>query len=122
MKKSLAVLVVEDSEDLAELAQLILTSKGHRVFKSRSGEAALEQLGREPIDVLLLDLTLPDIDPQEFMQRLKADGKGQNVSVVLVSGRADIDEWAQRFGGIPCLRKPYDFNSLIETVESSGKA
>jgi CheY-like chemotaxis protein len=118
-KIGLSVLVVEDSEDLAELAAMVLGSRGHRIFKALSGTQGVQLLQQEDIDVVLLDLTLPDMQPEDFVARLKATAKNADIHLVLVSGRADIQEWAGRFGQVPCLKKPYDFHSLINTVEST---
>ena len=117
-KTTLSVLVVEDSEDLAELAAMALGNRGHSIFKALSGTLGLQTLRREKIDVILLDLTLPDMEPEEFLQQLRAQPDKSSVSLILVSGRDDIHEWADRYGHIPCLKKPYDFESLISAVES----
>lgn len=121
MNKSLRVLILEDHQDLNDMASIVLKTRGHQPVPALSAKAALEELKNGHFDLILVDLSLPDMDPKDFFQHLKADPKLNKIPLLLASGRTDIDEWARNLG-VPKLMKPYDLDSLIQKVESAATA
>ncbi|MEN6632084.1 MAG: response regulator, partial [Candidatus Polarisedimenticolia bacterium] len=63
------VLVVDDERGIREMLAAALEADGHRVLAAASGEAALETLAAEPVDLLLTDLAMPGIDGVELLRR-----------------------------------------------------
>lgn len=83
------VLVVEDEEDILQLLSYTLTKGGLRVVLAQSGEEALEKLGEEHVDLILLDLMLPGISGIEVCQAVrKAEGL-KDIPVVMLTAKSE---------------------------------
>lgn len=118
------VLIIDDDPVIVEAMSARLDCAGHEVhFASdgKSGLAAAEQL--RP-DVILLDITLPDMDGFEVNRRLKAAPDLADIPIIFVS--ANAKDWAKRaafsMGAKFYLSKPYDFDRLLSAVGSTVEA
>jgi DNA-binding response OmpR family regulator len=85
-KRSLSILIIEDDQDLADLARRWLERDGHAVRHARDGAAGLELLRADPLpDVVLLDIMLPRIDGYEVLRRIRAEERTARTPVVMMS-------------------------------------
>jgi DNA-binding response OmpR family regulator len=107
---------VEDHQDLSDMAAMVLKTRGHVSVCALTAKSALESLENDLFNLIMLDLSLPGLDPEAFVQTLRSNLKWKNIPILLASGRSDLDQWARRLG-VPKLAKPYDLSTLIETVE-----
>lgn len=80
------VLVVEDDTDIATAVSIGLQAKGHEVFVAGTGRRMNEVLGETQLDVILLDLGLPDVDGIDLITQVR---KWSEVPIVVVSARHD---------------------------------
>ncbi len=85
------ILVADDMEDNRALLERRLVREGFDVRTVAGGVEALDLLGRESFDLLLLDVTMPDLDGREVLRRIKADPAIRDVPVIMVSARDDMD-------------------------------
>ena len=84
------VLVVDDEDDIRELARLSLEHVGqHSVLVAGSGREALEVAARERPDAILLDVMMPDLDGLEVLERLHGDPRWQALPVVMLTAVSD---------------------------------
>ncbi|MDX6439902.1 MAG: two-component system, cell cycle sensor histidine kinase and response regulator CckA [Gaiellaceae bacterium] len=108
------VLVVEDEEVVRRLVRQVLEGEGYEVLVAQDGEAAIEIAGRSTIDLLLTDLTMPNVGGRELAERLRAEQPG--LRIVYMSGYVE-DELS---GALPpatsFLSKPFTFSELTEKV------
>jgi len=114
------ILVVEDEESLLKLETILLTVKGYEVIGCISGTDALLRLEREHIDLVLLDIMLPDIDGFEVCRRIKHDSKTSHVPVVMLTAKksqADQERGAA-CGADAYMTKPFKSAVIIETIEN----
>jgi two-component system cell cycle response regulator len=95
-----------------------LTRNGHRVIQARDGAEALASLERDQVDLLVLDLVMPNIDGFEVLARLKGTGRGATLPVVVVTGtdRSTTELQALRLGANVYLTKPVAAAALTEEV------
>ena len=70
-RRGATIVVAEDDEDLRGILTTSLTRNGHRVIPARDGAEALAAIEREHVDLLVLDLVMPNIDGFEVLARLK---------------------------------------------------
>jgi PAS domain S-box-containing protein len=117
-RRGATILVAEDDEDLRGVLTTALTRNGHRVIAVRDGAEALAAIEREQVDLLVLDLVMPNIDGFEVLARLKEVRKGVTIPVVVVSGtdRSTTELQALRLGANVYLTKPIEAAALTEEV------
>ncbi len=85
------ILVVDDIEANRDVLSRRLTRDGHEVATASGGIPALEMMGRENFDVVLLDLMMPDMNGLEVLQRVRADEALRDVPVIVVSAIDEVD-------------------------------
>jgi DNA-binding response OmpR family regulator len=113
-----SVLVVEDDDLIASFVRRALVRLGYSVTCAATGTDALEHLAEGGVDVVLLDLTLPDMDGLDILRRIR-DG-GSTVSVIVLTSRSDPADraTAERWGVSRYLVKPFPLAELVELVGS----
>ena len=109
------VLVVEDDDDVLHLVAEVLRGQGCTVYTARSGEQALARLGEVGVDLILLDLTLPDMSGSEFLAIRERVPTLAPIPVVILSGSEDACAFGER-RRLPVLRKPFGATDLIDVV------
>jgi CheY-like chemotaxis protein len=117
-RRGATILVAEDDTDLRGVLTASLTRSGHRVIPARDGAEALAAIERDDIDLLVLDLVMPNIDGFEVLARLKEIKKGLTIPVVVVTGtdRSATELQALRLGANVYLTKPIEATALTEEV------
>jgi two-component system, NtrC family, nitrogen regulation response regulator NtrX len=118
---SARVLVVDDESAIREAIRTTLEYEGYEVDESRSGQEALEMLGREAWDVILLDIKMPAMDGLEVLENLRS--RKNRTPVVMISGHADIQTAveATRLGAYDFLEKPLNRDRLLLSVRNAVK-
>jgi DNA-binding response OmpR family regulator len=117
--RSRHVLVVEDNVDVGDAFRVLFESTGRRVSVVRTVAAALAAARAEPVDLMLLDLTLPDGSGLEILEQLKDGPSSPRVSVAL-TGR-DEPAVARRCYDLGCadvLVKPVPARELLRRAEA----
>ena len=84
-----SILVIEDDPDILELISFNLGREGWQVLRAESGEAGLQQLRNASVDLILLDIMLPNLDGIEILRRLKADPRTQAIPVIMATARGE---------------------------------
>ena len=110
------VLVVEDNTLSRELTSALLKSAGYHVVVAKDGAEALMMLGRQPVDLLLLDVGLPFIDGHSLLQAVKENGV--EVPAILISGLPgdEVEDRAFANGAADFIRKPVKNSVLLARV------
>ena len=116
--EGLHVLVVDDSEDTAEMVQHLLQIGGASVCAATSGSQALRLAQEHEFDVVLSDISMPEMDGFEFLRRLREmPGKEEIPAVALTGfGRPEDVRRAHEQGFYAHLTKPFDLLSLAKLL------
>ena len=90
-----------------------LKALGHEVETAVHGRAALETLAARPIDLVLLDIMMPEMDGFEVLERMRADAVLRTIPVIMISAVDEIEAVAKtiELGATDYLPKP--FNAVI---------
>jgi signal transduction histidine kinase/CheY-like chemotaxis protein len=112
------ILVVDDEENIVDLLALQLRFEGFDVLTAATGGEALQLARTKHIDLITLDMMLPDITGMEVLRQLKADSRTAEIPVVIVSviapqsndGPGDADDH---------IRKPFALEQLVGSVRNS---
>ena len=90
--RSLRVMVVEDNDINRELLQIMLEQLGHSVVPVGDGEAAIEAVANQPLDVVLMDLNLPRIGGVEATRQILQNCRDEKTAPVIVALTASVSE------------------------------
>jgi adenylate cyclase len=85
------LLVVDDNRVSRLLLARTLQQDGHTVGFAENGRLALEMLHRQPFDLVLLDMMMPELDGEQVLAHLTADPQLRNVPVIMISANDDVD-------------------------------
>ena len=104
------ILVVDDNDGNRDMLARRLERQGHRVVRAEGGRQALTVLGRQPIDLVLLDVMMPELNGYEVLQRLKQDPGRRDIPVLMISALDEIDSVVRciELGAEDYLTKPFD--------------
>ena len=105
-----AILVVDDIEDNRDMLARRLRRQGYEVLTAAGGQVALDMLAARPLDLVLLDVMMPDLDGYAVLQRLKADPALRDIPVLMISALDELDSVVRciQLGADDYLGKPFD--------------
>jgi two-component system KDP operon response regulator KdpE len=115
----LKVLVVDDEAAIRRFLRTSLTAQGYQVTEAENGTAALEGLRRGAIDILVLDLGLPDINGFDIIERLR--GQGSTLPIVVLSSRTDETGKVKALdlGADDYVTKPFGIDELLARIRAA---
>jgi PAS domain S-box-containing protein len=112
-----SILVIDDEVSQRQLARELITRLGYKITTADSGRAALEKIGAESFDLVILDMIMPDgMDGLDTYQAIRA--LRPNQKTIIVSGYSESERVraAQLLGAGTYLRKPYTVENLANTI------
>jgi two-component system response regulator PilR (NtrC family) len=106
------ILVVDDERSMRELLAIVLRREGYEVLLAESGRAAIDTIEREPIDLLISDIRMPDLSGVDVLRAAKR--VDQNILGIMITAFASTDSAveAMRLGACDYLSKPFDVDLL----------
>lgn len=118
MKKS--VLVIDDEPGIVQLVELLLRDEGYDVHVASDGAQGLKVLDANRIDLVLVDLMMPNMSGWDFLAQLKnRDCPHPTVAVLSAVFRDDAIARAQsEFGAQAYITKPFRIHELLHTVDA----
>lgn len=112
------IVVVDDDAFQCKLLERLLGNSGYRSIIAHSGAEALAVLGRQPPDLILMDVALPDFNGVELTRRLKAIPRFAAIPVVMITGHSErqVLEASLKAGAVDFLVKPFDREILLQKL------
>jgi PleD family two-component response regulator len=115
------ILIVDDVSTHLLLLQNILDQEGYSILTYSDPNMALDAVYLNSIDVILLDLMMPDLDGFEFLDKIKQDKKISDIHVIVIS--AKTDSWSMKNamdkGAFDYLTKPINIHDLKNKVRAA---
>ena len=113
------ILLVDDEERFRTNLRKMLAAQGFDITALASGPEALDELGRHPYDVILLDVRMPVMDGMETLAAIKKDHP--DTEVIILTGHASVDAAAEiiRLGAAEFLLKPCPLEEIIAKIETT---
>lgn len=116
------VLYIEDNQDNMMLVQRALEARGYRLLKAMNGLSGVEMAEQEDVDLILLDINLPDIDGYEVARRLRRSPKSTLAHIPIIAITANAlkgdAEKALEAGCDVYMSKPINIRELWARVEA----
>jgi DNA-binding response OmpR family regulator len=112
------VLVVDDQEDIREMARMVLSGAGYDVAAAPSGREALRLARQSVFDLVLLDINMPDLDGWATLRLLRADEALEDTAVAMFSVKSEVRDKVAGLqdGAIDYITKPFGVDELIARV------
>ena len=118
---SARILVVDDSPTIRKVVSSILVAREYEALLAEDGQEALDLLGTEKVDLVLLDFVMPRMNGYQFCRELRANQELNNLPVVLMSAKGDKirGQFVEQTGAIDAITKPFDARGLLAVVEGA---
>lgn len=118
MPRKKRILIVEDEESLLKLETILLTVSGFEVISAITGKMAIDKIGVEKFDLVLLDIMLPDIDGFEVCREIRKDPRTATVKIIMLTGKKNQEDHDR---GVLCgadsyIVKPFKSAMIIDEI------
>jgi two-component system response regulator PilR (NtrC family) len=113
------ILVVDDEESIRDLLGIMLRKEGYELLMAESRAAAARVLARDPVDMIITDVKLPDGDGIEILRHVKAVSPDTVVVVMTAYGSTETAVAALKLGAHDYLVKPFDVEELKIVVRNA---
>lgn len=122
MAKEIKILVVDDADINRQILRTLL-DREYEIFEAGDGVEALKVLEEVPIDIIILDLVMPNMNGIEFLQIIKSDDRFRHISVIVSSaaGSAENELQVLSLGADNFISKPYNPKLILHRVNSIVK-
>jgi DNA-binding response OmpR family regulator len=113
------ILVVDDNATIASIVREALKNEGYSVTCAHSGEEALDHLDGQTVDLIILDVLMPQMDGFEVLRRVKASPKTISIPVIMLTVNDKHDDVLEAYKlGAECyITKPFRPRELIHNVQ-----
>jgi two-component system nitrogen regulation response regulator NtrX len=113
------ILIIDDEKHIIKTLSAILQDEGHVVFAGESGSDAFAFLAENEVDLIILDVWLPDADGIDLLERIKK--QYNDVAVIMISGHGSIDIAVKstRMGAFDFIEKPPSMERVITSVNNA---
>lgn len=113
-----AILVIDDEISVAELIAAILKKSGYTVHIANNGRDGLAKATEIFPDLVITDITMPDMNGYELTERLKGDSRLAGIPVIYLTGKSPAEDAGRAFatGALTYVRKPFTAQQLRDIV------
>ncbi len=116
------ILIIDDMSTHLLLLQTILEEEGYEVLAVDNGKEAIENIEGDPeINLVLLDIMMPEVDGYEILQKVKSENKNITIPVIIVSAKTDSAsiKKALEKGAYDYITKPLNVYDIKNKVKSA---
>lgn len=112
------ILVVDDVAVNREILKRRLVRRGFAITEAGGGREALEIIDREPVDLVLLDIMMPDVDGLEVVRTVRRSRSTEELPIIMVSARSFSEDVTQclELGANDYVTKPVDFEATLKLI------
>ncbi|MEY2705632.1 MAG: hypothetical protein RL407_1694 [Bacteroidota bacterium] len=121
MSEKKKILVGEDSSIIINLTKNVLAFENYSIKAARNGKEVLDMLAKEDFDLLLLDITMPQMDGIQCIKEIRSlsEPKKNKIPIIAISGNAGnyTPEEYRKFGFDEFIQKPLNYDLVLATVK-----
>ena len=114
------ILIVDDEKFNIEIVAAYLKEEQYRLSFALNAEAVMKTVSRVDIDLILLDINMPDIDGFQICSMLKSEAKTKDIPIIFLTAHNDVDYISRAFevGGVDYINKPFNSIELLARVKT----
>ena len=116
--RTASILIVDDEADVLESLDELLKAEGYLTATASTAAAGLEKLGKEPFDLVLLDISLPDSNGIDVLRSIKRDSPEMPVIMITAYDSSQVAFQASREGADSYVTKPWDNDKLLLEIRT----
>jgi DNA-binding NtrC family response regulator len=113
------VLVVEDDDAMRDLLVEELSEAGFQVAAARSGREGIDRLRRDPVDLVITDLRMPDLDGFDLIRDVKATPHSPHIVMITAFGSIETAIKAVKLGAYDYITKPFEIEELVLVADKA---
>ena len=119
--KGFNILVIDDEDSIRNVISEFLESEGFNVFGADRPSKGFEVLAENSIDIVILDIQLPEMSGLDVLKKIKEDNV--NIEVIMITGHGDMETVIQtmRFGATEFFPKPFRLNELQSAIKKTTR-
>lgn len=118
--KTHEVLIVDDEKNLLDLLSRVLKDEGYEIYKASNGKEALDIIQVRPIDIVLTDLKMPEMDGMTLIDTIKKLDSTIEVIVMTAFATVETAIEALKHGARDYIRKPFDLDEVVDAVKKTS--
>ncbi len=112
------ILILDDEEGIRTFIADVLSARGFQIFMAADGEEGLRMLERQHLDLILMDINMPNMGGLSFYHRLSSVyDKSRHISVIVMTGEAGMKDVFEGLKISAILEKPFKIAELVSAVE-----
>jgi len=111
-----SILCIDDEEQTRRLFKVALEDAGYRVLTAENRAHGLRLLEQQQVDLILVDILIPDMDGLELILRLRKIRPGHKI--IAISGGENYLDMTKHLGANDTLQKPFSVQELLATVSA----
>lgn len=113
------ILIVDDEPRMCDSLKALLSSEGYEIHTYNSGKEAIKYLGKNRVDLVLLDIVMPEIDGHRVMDYINS--QDTETLVIFITGYASVESAIEALRGraYDYLRKPFEYEELLKAVKNA---
>ena len=113
------ILLVDDEPDIVETAAFMLQARGYSVDTAPGGLEGVEKAKKDPPDLILLDIMMPEMDGYEVCMKLKGDEDTKHIPIVMLTARGESEAVlkSHNLGADDYVVKPFSLPTLLNKLK-----
>lgn len=117
----LNILIIDDESAIRNEIAEFLTDEGFKTFEAEKPSVGFDIIDKKPIDIVILDIQLPEMNGIEALEKIKA--KNSDIEVIMITGHGDMDAVikAMRYGASEFFPKPFRLSDLQRAIERTSR-
>ena len=121
MKSLKRILIVDDEQDIRTYLSTLLGDHGYETVQAKDGEEALQKVQAEPMDLITLDISMPEMSGIKFFRTMKMDDRWKNIPIIVITGVSeDFKKFISSRHHIPApegfVSKPINQEEILNLV------
>ena len=112
------IVIIDDEPNFVEMVKERLEANGFEVLEALTGEEGLEKASSGRVDLVLLDIVMPDIDGYTILKKLRSNEDTKKIPIIVVTGKPDM-KGIFDVEGVDAIVKPFEDGELMGKINKA---